>query len=628
MFRLVAHQQQEAFNVMCGICGLVWFDPAKPVDAGLVDRMTFTLVHRGPDAVGRWVDRNAGLGFRRLSIIDLSDRGNQPFANETGAIHLVCNGEIYNSGKLRQELIGLGHRFVSESDCETALHAYEEYGLDFVDRLDGMFAIAVFDASRQRLVLVRDRLGIKPLYYQVGNDGIRFGSELKAILADPAVPRNIDPLAVSLYITRDVIPAPYTIYRGIEKLLPGEMLVADLAHGPAAVSRRQYWRPDFRPREGWTEARFIEELRERLREAVRSHLASDVPVGIFLSGGLDSSAVLAQMRSLSTARVQGFTIGFDDVENDESGIARRLANDWHVAHWERRLSSDNAVEVLQSLVHYYDEPFGDTSSVPTFLVSKLASEHVKVVLSGDGGDELFGGYLTSGGARNLQIAGSLPQWLRRGTAGGLDRLWPSQSLKKLRLPTWLMMASLRDQLFDDSVYATIGPDFRVSRESLLATYDRLRPQLEPLSPINAYFAGLVAQYLQDDILTKVDRASSAHGLEVRVPLLDHHFVSLAASIPPHLRFAGGTPKHIFREAIRPDVPPSIMAAPKRGFGMPPSYHNVQSWHDAIARLRRENPLLERMIDFGGQSRWNGRLTWRVLFLGTWLAHRSGASLPR
>ena len=211
---------------MCGICGLVRFDPAKPVDTCMVDRMTSTLVHRGPDAEGRWVDRNAGLGFRRLSIIDLSGRGNQPFANEAGAIHLFCSGEIYNSGKLRQELIGLGHRFVSESDCETALHAHEEYGLDFVDQLDGMFAIAVFDASRQRLVLVRDRLGIKPLYYRVGNDGIRFGSELKAILTDPAVPRDIDPLADSLSLTRDVIPAPYTIYRGIEKLLPGEMLVA------------------------------------------------------------------------------------------------------------------------------------------------------------------------------------------------------------------------------------------------------------------------------------------------------------------------------------------------------------------------------------------------------------------
>jgi asparagine synthase (glutamine-hydrolysing) len=622
VFPLVEHQQQEAVNVMCGICGLVWFDPAKPVDACMVDRMTSTLVHRGPDAAGRWVDRNAGLGFRRLSIIDLSDRGNQPFANETGAIHLVCNGEIYNSGKLRQELIGLGHRFVSESDCETALHAYEEYGLDFVDRLDGMFAVAVFDASRQRLVLVRDRLGIKPLYYRVGNDSVRFGSELKAILADPAVPRDIDPLAVSLYLTRDVIPAPYTIYRGIEKLLPGEMLVADLAHGPAAVSRRQYWRPEFRPREGWTEARFVEALRERLREAVRSHLVSDVPVGIFISGGVDSSAVLAQMRSLSTARMQGFTIGFDDVVNDESGIARRLANDWHVDHRERRLSSGTAVELLQSLVHFFDEPFGDTSSVPTFLVSKLASEHVKVVLSGDGGDELFGGYLTSSEARNLEMAGSLPQSLRRGAAGLIGRVWPAISLQKLRLPTWLLMASLRDHLFDDSVYMMIQPEYRASRESLLSTYDRLRPQLEPLSPLNAYFAGLVAQYLQDDILTKVDRASSAHGLEVRVPLLDHHLVSLAASIPPHLRFAGGTPKYIFREAIRPDVPPSIMAHPKRGFGMPPSYHRIQSWHDALVRFRDENPLLDGIVDFSGQARWSGGLTWRVLCLGAWLSHQA------
>ena len=601
---------------------MVWFDPATPVNAGLVDRMTSTLVHRGPDAAGRWVDRNAGLGFRRLSIIDLSDRGNQPFANETGTIHLVCNGEIYNFRELRQELIGLGHRFASESDCETALHAYEEYGLDFVDRLDGMFALAIFDVPRQRLVLARDRLGIKPLSYRVGNDGIRFGSEMKAILADPAVPRDVDPFAVSLYFTRDVIPAPFSIYRGIEKLLPGEMLVADLARGPAAVSRRQYWRPDFQPRWDWTEARFVEEIRASLREAVRTHLVSDVPVGIFLSGGLDSTAVLAQMRSLSSAPLQGFTIGFDDAENDESGIARQLARDWHVDHRERRLSSRDAVEVLQSLVPFFDEPFGDTSSVPTFLVSKLASEHVKVVLSGDGGDELFGGYLTSREARNLEIAGSLPQPLRRGASGLLGQFWPAISLQKLRLPTWLLMASLRDHLFDDSVYTAIRPEYRASREALLSAYDRLRPQLEPLSPLNAYFAGLVAQYLQDDILTKVDRASSAHGLETRVPLLDHHLVSLAASVPPHLRFAGGTPKHIFREAIRTDVPPFIMSHPKRGFGMPPSYHNIQSWHDAIARFRDENPLLDGIVDFSGQARWSGGLTWRVLCFGAWFSHQA------
>ena len=587
----------------------------------LVERMTATLVHRGPDSSGHWIDQNAGLGFRRLSIVDLSERGNQPFVNETGMVHLVCNGEIYNAVALRQELIGMGHRFVSESDSETALHAYEEYGLDFIDRLDGMFALAVFDAARQLLVLVRDRLGIKPLYYRVGSDGIRFGSELKAILADPAVPRDIDPLAISLYITRDVVPAPYTIYRGIEKLLPGEILVANLAQGSAGVSRRQYWWPDFRPQSGWIDSQYVEALQGSLREAVRTHLVSDVPVGIFLSGGLDSSAVLAQIRKLSDMRLQSFTIGFDDSENDEGEIARQIASHWNVDHWQHRLSRDSAVALLPSLVRCYDEPFGDTSSVPTFLVAKLASEHVKVVLSGDGGDELFGGYLTSAGARRLQIAGGLPQGVRQRAAMFCHALYPSRSTAKLRLPTWLLMASLRDKVFDDTVYTMIRPEYRASRDELLSTYDRLRPQLEPLSPINAYFAGLVAQYLQDDILTKVDRAASAHGLEVRVPLLDHRLVSLAASIPPRLRFAFDTPKYVFREAIRSEIPPSLLKKPKRGFGLPPSYQNINSWHEALSNLRRETPLLEAMIDFSEQSRWTKDQAWRVLFLGAWLVHR-------
>lgn len=308
---------------MCGICGVVWFDSARTIDTTMLRRMTATLVHRGPDADGYWSERNAGFGFRRLSIIDLSARGNQPFANETETVHLVCNGEIYNSQQLRRELIASGHRFVSQSDSETVLHAYEEFGLDFIHRLDGMFALAIFDSQQQRLVLARDRLGIKPLYYRIGTEGIRFGSELKAILADPLVPRDIDPLAVSLYITRAVIPAPHTIYSGIEKLLPGELLVANV--NEANVTRQQYWCPSFVPRERWTEAGLVEELRERLRAAVQSHLISDVPVGVFLSGGLDSTSILAQMKNLSPGQVQGFTIGFNDDIHDESELARNLA---------------------------------------------------------------------------------------------------------------------------------------------------------------------------------------------------------------------------------------------------------------------------------------------------------------
>lgn len=610
---------------MCGICGLALFDADKSVSPGLVHQMTSTLTHRGPDAAGQWVNGNLGVGFRRLSIIDLSARGNQPFVNKAGSV-LVCNGEIYNANRLREDLLARGHRFTSASDCETALHAYAEYGLSFVDHLDGMFALAIVDIPRQRLILVRDRLGIKPLYYHVDANGIRFGSELKSIIADPAVPKEIDPLAVSLFFARDVIPAPHTIYRGIYKLLPGEILVADLAEGPDAITRRQYWYPDFNPRQGLSESQFIEELRERLRAAVRSHLTSDVPVGVFLSGGLDSTAVLAQMCSFMSEKPQGFTIGFDDRENDESGIARRLAHDWQIVHREQQLASGKAIQHLKRLIHFFDEPFGDTSSVPTFLVSELASQHVKVVLSGDGGDELFGGYITSSGARNLSAAAAIPQVFRSTVAAVAQRLRPSPSFQRLQLPTWLLMASLRDRFFDDTVSSAIMPDYRVSREEILSTYDRMKPQLEALSPVNAYFAGLVGGYLQDDILTKVDRASSAHGLEVRVPLLDHHFVSFAASIPPYLRFEKGTPKYIFRETVRDALPDYIMSHGKRGFGLPPSYFDIQSWRNEINSLRREVPLLESIVNFKGEEQWSGILTWKVLVLGVWLAHQSGRNL--
>jgi asparagine synthase (glutamine-hydrolysing) len=344
---------------------------------------------------------------------------------------------------------------------------------------------------------------------------------------------------------------------------------------------------------------------------------------VFISGGLDSSAVLALVNEQSQDRVNGFTISFDDPENDEGDIARRLAQIWDVDHRERQLPRTSAVPLLPKLVHCFDEPFGDTSAVPTFLVSELASKHVKVVLSGDGGDELFGGYITARGARNLHVGGSFPQALRRGASGLLNRLWSSVSLQRLKLPTWLMMASLRDHLFDDTVRGIVQPEYRVSYEELLSTYDPLRPQLEPLSPLNSYFAGLVAQYLQDDILTKLDRTSSAHGLETRVPLLDHHFVSLAASIPPDLRFKYDTPKYIFREAIRSLVPDFIMQHPKRGFGMPPSYHDSRSWGRELNQLRRDTPLLETMLNFNGQSSWSGGLTWRVLFFCAWLASREG-----
>jgi asparagine synthase (glutamine-hydrolysing) len=609
---------------MCGICGVAYFESGDRISGNLVEAMAASLAHRGPDAGGLFLENNVGIGFRRLSIIDLSEYGNQPFSNESQSIHLICNGEIYNHDALRSELIRAGHTFVSRNDCETVLHAYEQYGLEFIHKLEGMFAFAVYDAGNQQLILARDRLGIKPLYYQIDERGLRFASELKAILVDRNVPQEIDARAVNLYFVRGVIPAPFTIYRGIEKLLPGEMMTVHLRQGPIGVNKKRYWSVLFEPSLDRSETEIAEELRWRIKRSVQFHMVSDVPVGILLSGGMDSSTVLANMRGCSTAALKGFTVGFTDSENDESEIARRLAELWDVDHYQRSLPPDRISGMLGKLVSVFDEPFGDTSSIPSLLLSELASQHVKVVLSGDGGDELFSGYLSSQGARNLEAAGCVPQPLRKTVAHLLSRFHPAASLKRLGLPTWLMMASLRDDLFDQTVRNIVRPEWRSTLDELLSTYDHLRSRLESLPPINACFAGLLAQYLPDDILTKVDRVSSAHGLETRVPLLDHHLVSLAASVPPGMRFKKNTPKYIFRKAVRNDVPKFVMDHPKRGFGFPASYFAIETWHKELDILRRQAPQFEDIVDFSDRQSWGGQLTWRALIFGTWMAHRGSS----
>ena len=581
--------------------------------------MTAAIAHRGPDASGEWAGEEGGIGFRRLSIIDLSAQGNQPFTNDAGDLVAVVNGEIYNFAGLRKELEGRGHRFRSRSDCEVALHGYAEYGDGFVDRLDGMFAVAVLDRRRKRLVLARDRLGIKPLYMAVSAAGIRFGSEMGAILADRSVPRRIDALALNLYFAKEVVPAPRTIFEGIGKLLPGEVVTAELERGEAGVARRRYWAPEYGAMEGRSEQSIAEELRERVRAAVRSHLVSDVPVGVLLSGGLDSTSVLAEVREAAGEGVKGFTIELDDAENDESAVARRLAREWGVEHHEEALRREEVEGVLDAAAPHFGEPFGDTSSVPTYAVSRLAARHVKTVLSGDGGDELFSGYITAAGARRLHWGGLTPQALRAGPAGLLGALRPSASLRRLRLPMWLMMASLRDHIFDPATRGVLRHEWRRGEDEILETYDHLRERLEALPPVDAYFAGLVAQYLQDDILTKVDRASAAHGLEVRVPLLDRQLVEFATRIPWRLRFRRDTPKYIFREAVRAKLPGYILSHPKRGFGMGRAYQQEGRWQARIDELRERTGLIDRLIDFRGREKWDGRLTWRVLFLASWAA---------
>jgi asparagine synthase (glutamine-hydrolysing) len=376
---------------MCGICGVALADTAGRPDPVVLERMTGTLAHRGPDSAGSVIDGPVGLGARRLSIIDL-EHGDQPVANEDETIHLVLNGEIYNYRELRRELAGRGHRFASRGDTEVLVHLYEERGPAFVEELRGMFAIALWDVPRQRLLLARDPFGIKPLYYSSDDAGLVFGSELKALLEWPAFSREIDPDAVHAFLAFNSIPAPMTIFRGARKLPAGHMLIREAG----ATRTRRY--SDLRPAQaselrGESASTLAEEVRDRLRDSVRAHLVSDVPVGVLLSGGVDSCALAAIAAQESGERISTFSIGFEESSFDELSRARVVARRYGTDHHELVLRPD-AVALLPRLVEAFDEPFADSSALPTYLVSELAAGTVKVALSGEGGDELFGGYYT------------------------------------------------------------------------------------------------------------------------------------------------------------------------------------------------------------------------------------------
>ena len=605
---------------MCGVYGIVAFDRETQIDASVVRTLTRTLAHRGPDDEGIWCDGSSALGFRRLSIIDLTSNGNQPFVNEAGDVRLVCNGEIYNHRPLRAALIKAGHRFRSESDCEVCLHAYEEYGLEFARHLNGMFAMAVVDQRNERLVLVRDRLGIKPLYYRTDDKSVRFASELKALAADPAITCDIDRLALNLYLVRGAVPAPYSIYRGIGKLAPAEMICVDLRRGRAGVKSLKYWQLPTTADRSRSASSLAEELATLLADAVAAHTMSDVPIGVFFSGGLDSATVLALMQRTTEEAIDTFTVGFDDDHEDESPVARELARDWRVGHHEVRVGRGD-LGLLDTVMRTFDEPFGDSSAIPTYAVSALARKSVKVVLCGDGGDELFGGYISGTAARRIERACRAPEYLRTLGASLLSRVAPAESLKRLALPTWLLLASLRDRVFDRHRANVLQPGWRVPLDVILETYQPLRDLLLELEPLNAYLAALLLQYLPDDILTKVDRMSSAHSIEARVPLLDHRVVELAARIPPELKLKGPHSKHILRRAMAARLPESVLTRDKRGFGVPLSYLEGSACRERLEELRTRCRAIEEVINFSDMERWDSLFTWRVLCLASWLARQ-------
>ena len=555
---------------MCGIAGKYHLDERGAVDRTLLTAMTRTLAHRGPDGEGYYLSGPIGLGHRRLSIIDL-EGGRQPISNEDGTVWVTLNGEIYNFRRLRTELEGRGHRFSTNSDTEAIVHLYEERGIDCVQYLEGMFAFALWDGRRERLLLARDRLGKKPLYY-VHRPGrsVIFGSELKAIVADPEAPRELDLEAVDRYLSLLYIPAPQTIFRDVKKLPAGHVLVADRD----GVAVREYW--DLRVME--TTPRSVEEcaeeLRERLGEAVRARLVSDVPLGAFLSGGLDSSAVVGLMAGMSDRPVVTASVGFRDAGYDERPSARLVTERFGCDARECEVTPD-ASELLPKLVWHFDEPFADSSAVPTYYVSKVAREHVTVALSGDGGDELLAGY-----ARHFWDRWEARARLVARPAGLLKlaaRAWPSGARGKNALMHLTMTPDeacarkhsaklFREEgkrlLYSDDMLATTR-DF-----DPLAVHRAYYRRCEAADPLNRSLYVDLKTYLADDILVKVDRMSMAHGLEVRAPFLDHRLVEFVAALPSALKLRRRTSKFLLRLAMRPVLPPAVLSKPKKGFSAP------------------------------------------------------------
>jgi asparagine synthase (glutamine-hydrolysing) len=563
---------------MCGIGGIFEYERTDPIPQELVHAMNQTILHRGPDDEGIFVGPGIGLGFRRLSIIDLAG-GHQPISNEDGTIWVMLNGEIYNYPELRKELETRGHRFATHSDTETIVHLYEDFGADCFARLRGMFAIAIWDSRNRALILARDRVGKKPLFYGADKRHIVFGSELKVLLAANNFPREIDHEALADYFSFGYIPAPKTIYRAARKVRPGHYVIASSSD----VREVCYWDLSFSDKdvEERSETEWAELLRHQLCEATRIRLMSDVPLGAFLSGGIDSSSVVAMMTHLMKRPVTTCSIGFEEQEYNEADFARDVAQKFNANHHER-IVRPSALDVLEKLVWHFDEPFADSSAIPTYYVSQVAREHVTVALGGDGGDENLAGYrrymLDHYENRLRQY---VPSGVRRQVFGRLGEWYPALAwaprVFRAKATFQSLARSPLEGYFNSVSYFRPGDkrhlftgDFRSglhgydSIEVLRQHYDKAGTE-NLLSRIQYVD---IKTYLPDDILTKVDRASMAVSLEVRAPLLDHQLMETLARMPSTLKLRGRSGKYIFKKAMEPLLPQGIIDRKKQGFAIP------------------------------------------------------------
>jgi len=629
---------------MCGVCGVL--GPAGRAGVDDVGAMARSLAHRGPDDSGTW--RRAfsrggqaleiALGHTRLAILDLSPAGHQPMSSADGAVTVSYNGEIYNFRALRARLEALGHAFRSECDTEVLIAAYRAWGLDAFDRFVGMFALALWDDALRRLVLVRDRLGIKPLYYRFVDGVLTFGSELQALRAHRGFRGEIDPIGLGGFVRHGYVPGPGTIYRDTRRLAPGEFLVWE----DGGIRVASYWRlsdpADTRPPDGFEEA--VDALEAVLGDAVEDRLIADVPLGAFLSGGIDSSSVVALMKQRATGAVRTFSIGFHDAWYDEAPPARAVAEHLGTDHTELYVDERQAVEVAVELPGLYDEPFADPSAIPTVLLSRLTREHVTVALSGDGGDELFGGYWHYGKLRQLLPLMRLPRPLRGAIATAASAL-PQGSLRNgllhLRSADPARLAYALVSGCDDATLAAVCGAQAAGPNPVYLDAHRSAPVA---SEVQRAMVADARVYLPDDILTKVDRASMSVALEARVPILDHRVVRFAFSLPPGVVWHAGRSKAPLRALLDRHVPRELIERPKHGFGIPlgrllaPQLGAWRARYLAPERLREEGHLapdgVGRVLAEArrrGGERNETALLWRLLCFQRWFAlHHRGEPL--
>ncbi len=623
---------------MCGIAGKVYYDPRQHVDPATLRAMTDPIIHRGPDQDGFYIDGAVGLGSRRLSIIDVAG-GKMPISNEDESVWIVYNGEVYNFPFLRQQLEQAGHHFATNTDTEAIVHLYEQVGLDFPRHLNGMFACALWDQRHERLILARDQLGIKPLYYAQLADRLVFGSEVKSLLVD-GVDRAIDPIALHDYLSLNYVPGPRSIFASIRKLQPGHMLIWERASGQLAI--RQFWdvpQPTEISNRVRTSDDLEQDLLDLLREVVHDQLISDVPLGAFLSGGIDSSLVVALMSQVTDAPVKTFSIGFSDKSFNELPYARIVAERFKTEHHELVLEPD-ALSLVQAMADYFDEPFADSSSLAVYAVSELAARHVKVALSGDGGDEVFGGYATYQADQLARIYRRLPAALGTTLIPRLVNLLPTSERKvslDFRLKRFAASAA------QPPLAAHVGWKSFLSEPMKARLYadDRaatLRPTVSLFQPYYDTYTGTdllnrllyvdTKVQLVDDMLTKVDRMSMAHSLEVRVPLLDVRLVEWMARLPGDLKVQRLTLKYMLKRAAAKVLPAAILQRRKAGFSVP-----INRWLKtdlralvdtqlAPERLREQQIFDPQAVQtllnehMSGRVDW-GRSIWNLLMFTLW-----------